>query len=96
MLDRKCRAPRLAYESCVEANSGNRIPCLQLENRLTECLAETVCPRAAEVFQKCVIDSFSLDVKEWSPTACDKEVQEMQKCLRKARIFPIPLQRTKR
>ena len=78
-----------AYDSCMGANKGDASKCTDLETRLVECLAEKVCPEAAEAFKECVMDSFSLSRKQWSTKACDEQVAAMQKCLKRSKLYPL-------
>ena len=94
-LERSCRAPRQAYDSCVRANRGDVRLCGQLETRLVECLAEKLCPAEVDKFHTCVMTSFSDENKEWLPSACDTEVHAMQKCLKKIKMFPFKMSQSR-
>ena len=88
-ISRKCKSARLAYESCWKANVGSPEACKALETRLTECMAEHVCPQEAEAFKSCVSKAYAVDADEWSPTACEEQVEAMQKCLRTRGLYPF-------
>jgi len=88
-VNKRCKPVRKTYDSCVGANKGDATPCATLETRLVECMAEKLCPEAAETFQNCVMTSFALSNTDWSPSACDKEAKAMQDSLRKLKLYPI-------
>jgi hypothetical protein len=88
-VNKRCKPVRKTYDSCVGANKGDASPCITLETRLVECMAEKLCPEAAEAFQNCVMTSFALSNTDWSPCACDKEAKAMQDSLRKLKLYPI-------
>lgn len=73
----------------MTANQGVASKCAALDTSYVECMAEKVCPAAAEAFKECVVESFSVTKKQWSNTACDKHVEDMRNCLKKARLYPI-------
>lgn len=75
------------------ANKGEATKCIDLERRLVECLAERVCPQEAEAFKACVMESFSMNKKQWSTSACDEQVLSMQKCLKKYNLYPLQTQK---
>lgn len=88
-LQLKCKTVQKAYDSCMGANKGDAAKCIDLERRLVECLAEKVCPTEAEAFKACVMESFNVNKKQWSLSACDEQVLAMQKCLKKYKLYPL-------
>lgn len=91
-LRSRCKTVQKAYNSCMNANKGEAVKCIDLERRLTECLSERICPEAAQAFKACVLDSFAVDRKQWSTSACDQQVTAMQKCLKKHKLYPFQTQ----
>lgn len=71
------------------ANKGAASKCIDLERRLIQCKAEIICPEAAEAFRECVNEQFSLRQKKWSTAACDQQVDAMQKCLKRYKLYPF-------
>ncbi len=92
-LQLKCKAVQKAYDSCMGANKGEGTKCIDLERRLVECMAEKVCQKEAEAFQACVLESFNVNKRQWSTSACDQQVLAMQKGLKKYKLYPLQTQR---
>lgn len=89
-VKKKCKIQQYAYDACLSANNGQQEHCKQLGTMFAECLTDKTDPEVAQTFRNCVQESFGLDVKEWSTNACDKEVEAMQKSLKKVGLFPLP------
>ena len=89
-LQKKCKVQQYAFEACMFANKEKPENCKPLRTMWTECLTNKIDPQAADAFKNCVLKSYAVDRKDWSASACDGELQVMEKSLKKAGLWPLP------
>ena len=96
-LQRRSKRLRQAYIGCLKSNkhlepAAADQACKGLEVSLIECYADhpATCQEKAAAFKTCV-QEVQLD-EELDYSICEGRLADMQKCLKKHRLYPVSVQ----
>lgn len=93
-LHRRSKRLRQAYVGCLKSNkhlepAAAQQACRGLENSLVESYSDhpATCQQQATAFKACIQDVLLDDKLDYS--VCDGRLTDMQKCLKRCKLFPI-------
>lgn len=87
-MRRKCSLAVQTLRNCRAANADNPAACASLDTQVVHCFAEVVCPDLAAAHQRCFRRVVNSKGRE-PPSACDKNILAMRRCLKKYGLYPI-------
>ena len=96
-LQRRSKRLRQAYIGCLKSNkhldpAAAQQACRGLENSLVEHFADhpATCQQQAAAFKACIQNVLLDERLDYS--VCDGRLTDMQMCLKRCKLFPVPLQ----